>query len=123
MKEVVVTEELVQDPQSKLEELLAKPDLYSGQVIRWRLQKFETQLLERYKIHVSFTSEAGKLLAGMAREEDQQIEVYCQKVFEKFEHALNLLSKASSETPFIFDENAVRNPDAAFEGWIRETYR
>jgi len=123
VKEVVVTEELVQDPQSKLEELLAKPDLYSGQVIRWRLQKFETKLLEQYKIHVSFTPEAGKLLTGKAREENQQIEVYCQKVFEKFEHALNLLSKASSETPFIFDENAVRNPDAAFEGWIRETYR
>lgn len=123
VREVVVTGELVRDPQSKLEVLLAKPDLYSGQVISWKLKKCESRLLERYKIQVNFTPEAGELLAEKAREEDQQIEEYCQILFEQFEHALNLLSKASSETPFVFDENAVRNPDATFERWIRETYR
>jgi endopeptidase Clp ATP-binding regulatory subunit ClpX len=123
VREVVVTGKLVRDPQAKLEKLLAKPDLYSGQVIGWKLKKCESRLLDRYRIHVNFTPEAGELLSEKARQEEQQIEEYCQGLFEKYEHALNLLSKASTETPFVFDEDAVRNPDAAFEGWIRDTYR
>src|SRR5690606_1694525 len=43
VKEFIVDAETVENPLGRLEELLAKPDLYSGQVSGWRLKRFEEE--------------------------------------------------------------------------------
>ena len=123
VKELIVEADLVHNPLRSLQELLASPNKYKGQVTGWKLRKCEKELSEKYGIHVNFTPDAGDLLAQLALEADEQIEDFSLKLFGKYEHALNLLAKSSSGKQFTLDENGVRNPDEAFEGWIRDSYK
>ena len=72
---------------------------------------------------VSFSEEASARLGQEAEEAGKSVLDYCRDMFKSYEHALNLLSKASEGSEFVIDKDSVGNPGAAFERWIRETYQ
>ncbi len=123
IKEFVATRELIEEPGAKLKELLGNPQLYRGQILRFRLGKFERQFLDKYGIEIRFTPEAAELLTEKAGDNGQELVVYCTELFGGYEHGLNLLRKAAGKRPFVVDPEVVSDPEGALERWIKENYR
>jgi ATP-dependent Clp protease ATP-binding subunit ClpX len=118
----VVTEELVRDPQAKLKELLEDPEMYSEQILAWKVGKFEEEVLRKHGVRLSFSPEAVTHLGTEAGEAGKDVAEYCRSIFGSYEHALNLLGKASGDAEFVIDEAALGDPGVSFERWIRDTY-
>ena len=119
----VVTAELVRDPKGKLKELLENPDFYSGRILAWKVDRFREEVLREHGIRLSFTPESVARVGVEAGAAGKDVVEYCRDLFRNYEHALNLLSKASGDTEFLIDEEALGDPGASFERWIRDTYR
>ena len=122
VKELVVTRELVEDPEGKLKELLSRPDMFRERVLQFRLQAFVHEFAERYGIQITLTPGATRLLAEQAQAAGKPIAEYCQELFQDYEHGLNLLSKRAGKNDFLIDEEVVKDPAKNLERWIRETY-
>lgn len=123
VREFVVTREVVEEPQQKLQELLADPTLYRGQVLQFKLRKFEQEFADTYGIQISFTPEAAELLAQQAEAEGVKLDEYCHRLFRDYQHGLNLLRKTSGKDRFVIDREGVMDPAGTLERWIKETYR
>ena len=119
----VVTTELVRDPKAKLQQLLENPELDSERILAWRVGRFEEELMKRHGVRLSFSPEAVARVGNEAREAGKDVAEYCRRLFGHYEHALNLLSKASGDTEFVIDEQALADPGVSFERWIRDAYR
>lgn len=122
VKELVVTRETVEDPEGKLKELLAQPDMFRERVLSFRLQSFEQEFADRYGIRITLTPGAIRLLGERAEAAGQPITHYCQNLFRDYRHGLDLLGKKSDKKRFLVDEEVVKDPAKTLERWIRETY-
>jgi endopeptidase Clp ATP-binding regulatory subunit ClpX len=122
VSEFIVARGLVEEPQTKLKELLAEPTLYTPQIQGWRIRRFEQRIMDDYGLRVTFTPEAIEAAAEKAAQANQGIVEYCEDLFQAYDHALNLLAKSSPDTEFVIDRDAVDNPSEVFERWIRDTY-
>ncbi len=123
VKEFVVSREMIEGPEAKLEELLADPSLYREQILQFRLSRFEEEFEKKYGVRVSFTPEAVQLLAEKAETNGQEFLSYCEELFGNYEHGLNLLRKSSRKDHFVIDRDVVLDPGGTLERWIKETYR
>lgn len=123
VREFIVNEELVRDPAGVLNRLLQQPDLFRPQILQWRVTRFEKEVLQTYGLKVVFSPEAVLRLGEQAQAAGMDLVDYCRRLFKEYEHALNLLSKASPHSEFVIDEAGLRDPGATFERWIRESYR
>ncbi|HLV00535.1 MAG TPA: AAA family ATPase, partial [Acidobacteriota bacterium] len=123
VKEFIVDAETVENPLGRLEELLAKPDLYSGQVSGWRLKRFEEEMMNRYGLRVEFLPEAVEEITRRAQEAGTDTVTYCHQLFSEYEHALNLLSSHGTDGHvFSIDRSVIEDPGKALEEWIRRSY-
>lgn len=123
IKEFVVTERMILDPEPRLQELLENPTLYHGQVLQFQLGKLEEEFTDKYGVRISFTPEAAELLAERAEESGKEIESYCRGLFDDYRHGLNLLRKTQGKDLFVIDRDGVLDPAGTLERWIKETYR
>jgi len=123
VREFLVTEELVRDPEGQLKALLEKPDLFSPTIRKWRIEKVEKEILEEYGVQISFAPEAVEALSAAAEKSGKTVVDEARGIFKAYEHALKLLSKTSRDRVFSINAEAIRDPGPTFEEWIRESYR
>lgn len=123
VNEFVVTRELIEHPEVKLRELLENPAMYHGQVLQFRLRKFEKEFADRYGISITFTPEAAQIVGERAAAGGVDVAEYCNRLFEDYQHGLNLLRKTSGKDMFVIDREGALDPAGTLERWIRETYR
>ncbi len=124
VRELVVTRELIDDPEEMLKKLLAAPDMYHGRVLQFQLKKFEEKFSDKYGVEVSVTPEAAQLLSEKAEADNRDLGSYCEALFGDFEHGLNLLSKNSGNSHhFVIDPSVVQDPAGSLERWIKESYK
>ena len=119
----VVGRELVEDPIKKLSELLQNPDMYRERIMRFQLEKVEERFSENYGILFQFTPEAAVLVSQNAKAQGKELVMYCEELFNDYEHGLNLLRKTLDGDTFVVDEAVIRDPARSLEKRIRETYR
>ncbi len=123
IREIVVTAELVGDPQARLAELLEHPDLFHGRVFRFQLKRFERDFARDQGVRLRFTEAAIDRLSKQAAESGGlTAEQSCSRLFQGFEHGLALLREAPDDHTFVVEEENVENPEKALEGWIRQLY-
>lgn len=123
VREVIVTEELVDDPQKVLRQLLENNQFFTAQVQSWKLHKVSSSLRERYGVSIEFTPEAAQELIQKAEVSGQEPEVYCRELFQTYEHALNLLGQRAASNTYKISSESLQNLGASFEGWIKESYQ
>ncbi len=120
---LVVTDNLVADPEGSLKALLEQPQMFRERVIRFQIQRFEEDFEKEHGIPIEFTPEASELLSRKATEASENILDYCKQLFSSYEHGLKLLEKAPHKNRLVVDPQGVENPGTALESWIRQTYR
>ncbi len=123
VRELVVDETLVGHPSRTLAELLQNPRMFRGQVVSFKLRRFEEEFQQKYGVPIGFTDAAAKRLMAKAEEAGQDTLEFCDELFRNYEHALNLLQQAPKRNQFLVDEDGIDHPEKALETWIRETYR
>ncbi|MBI4444722.1 MAG: AAA family ATPase [Acidobacteria bacterium] len=123
VKEFVVNRETVENPEGKLQELMANPKRDHVQVVQFRLLRLQEEFAAKYGIQIQFTRDAAELLSAKAEEGHQDVLSYCNELFRDYEHGLNLLRKSSGRDSFVIDSSTVMDPAGTLERWIRENYR
>jgi ATP-dependent Clp protease ATP-binding subunit ClpA len=121
VKAFIVTRELVEAPQSALQELLDDPQRCAPRVREWKLKRFGDQIEQRHGVRINFTQAATELLAQEAEKQGKDLTDYVESLFSSYEHALNLLSKSSKE--FEVDKKDAMNPADTLERWIKQAYQ
>ena len=122
-REFIVGEEMVRDPQVKLQELIADPTVYRSRILQFQVGKVEQQLAEKYGVEIKFTPEASQLVAEKAAAAEKDLISYCADLFKDYEHGFNLLRKTAGKTEFVINEAVVRDPAGTLEQWIKEAYK
>lgn len=123
VKEFLVTEAMVRNPIEELEDLLRNPERHRAEIRKSELARFEQDIEDRYGIQITITPEAAEELFQKADASGQEVLDYCEALFQEYEHGLNLLSKSARKKEYVLDVEAVQNPAATLERWIKETYR
>ena len=93
VKEFVVTKEMVEEPEARLQELLDNPMLYHGKVLQFQLRKLEGEFADKYGVSVSFTPEAAELLAERAEESGKDVTTYGRGLFEDYQQRVEFASQ------------------------------
>ncbi len=123
VKEIVVTESLVKDPESSLQKLLKTPHMYQHRVVEFQIRKFTDQFSEEHGIELRFTPEAVQCIAKNSAQAKETVMTYCTALFKDYQHGINLLQKAPNREALEIDAIGVNDPGKAIENWIRENYR
>ena len=108
IKELVVTEAMVSDPEGELNKLLTE----------FYIKKFQKRFLATNGIVITFTDGAIELLNQQARERKQTLEQVCNDLLRDYEYGLRLLNWDQ----FVVDEEIVKNPKERLEELIKKTY-
>jgi ATP-dependent protease Clp ATPase subunit len=121
VRQFIVDGDLVQAPQEALTQLLDEPERCGPQVRQWKLKRFGDDIKKLHGVRLTFTDEAVEVLSRESEKRGQDIREFAESLFADYEHALNLLSKSSTE--FVVDEKDAVNPAATLDRWIKETYK
>lgn len=121
VKEFIVTKELVEAPETALQQLLDNPRRCAPRVREWKLKQFSDRIEDHHGVRINFTSRAAGVLSKEAEKQGKDILEYVESLFSSYEHAFNLLRKSS--TAFEVDEAEAMNPAKTLERWIKEAYR
>ncbi len=108
VRKLVVTEEMVEDPEGQLKNLLTSE----------ALRDFQRQFLASSGIVISFTQEATELLEQMAEASGKNLRDLCDELFKDYEYGLKLLGKQH----FTVDAETVRRPKQTLEELIKRSY-
>ena len=123
VRELVVTRQLVENPQQQLEELIRNPDLFGPRVVQFQLRRFQEELERKFGVRVTFTDEAAQQVYRKARETGKEVAEYCSDLFGSYEHGFNLLRQAEGRKVLVIGPEDVDDPGATVERWVTETYR
>ncbi|HSR68887.1 MAG TPA: AAA family ATPase [Acidobacteriota bacterium] len=123
VKEFVVEADLVEDPQAKLEKLLADPEMYRDRINGFQTVKFAEFFKQKFGIEVTVTREAVEHLKMKASKEEADAEDYLTRLFGEYEHGLNLLRNAEAADAFEITPEVIDQPSQSLDGWIRRSYK
>jgi ATP-dependent Clp protease ATP-binding subunit ClpX len=123
VKRFVVTADLVEDPASKLKEILADSGLEERQVARQLVQEFSRRFQEAHGIKIRFTEAATELLVDEAIARSQSMRDLCATRFKDFQFGLKLITQNSGLQEFVIDRDAVEAPDKVLSEWVVASYR
>jgi len=109
VKKLVVTKELIENPQSELEKLLVKSSM----------KKFQTDFLNETGILMEFKDYAVKEISKKADEQNTDFETVCKKLFKDYGYGLKLLKKDS----FTVTEEVMKDPGLYLDNLITKMYK
>jgi endopeptidase Clp ATP-binding regulatory subunit ClpX len=123
VRRFVVTRELVDDPKSELEKILADPKREELIVARQLVDEFARRFQENHGMKIVFTPAAADLLAREALEKSLHVRELCAQWFKDFHFGLKLISQNSGQQEFTLDTDAVQTPDKVLSEWVVASYR
>lgn len=108
LEHLLITEEVVLDPQKELNQILQS----------YYIKKFQKSFLVRNNIVVTFTDGAISLLKKKAVADQKNLEQACTDLLADYEYGLKLLNWEE----FVVDEKIVNNPKMQLEELIKKAY-
>lgn len=108
IKKLVVTEQIVRNPDTELEILLNEH----------LLKEFQKQFLARTGIVISFTPDAKNEIIALSKRENKDFITKTWELFSSYEYGLKLLNL----TNFVVDKSILDDPKGRLEQLIKETY-
>jgi len=123
VKRFVVTRELVDQPGTELQKILADPGREERLVARQLVDEFARRFREAHGMAISFTPAAADRLVTEALEKSMSVRELCSQRFKDFHFGLKLIAQNSGRTEFVLDADAVEAPDKVLSQWVVASYR
>ncbi len=108
IKKLVVTEELVDNPEKVLENILARDGV----------NRISVEFFEKHGIILEFTDNAVNLIKAKSQKENTTPYEYCQNILKNYEYGLKLIGK----THFKIDQDLVNNYQQFLDDLIKKAY-
>ena len=83
---------------------------------------FKSKFLQQHGIELDFDQEAFEQLCVQAKNSRQSISFICNEIFQSLEHGLNLVKQNTGQKKFAFTNEVLKDPKAALEQWIKQSY-
>jgi endopeptidase Clp ATP-binding regulatory subunit ClpX len=122
-RQVLVTRELVDDPDAALRSLLAQQAQQEREVSRQLVREFAQRFLESHRLELRFTDAAIERLVSLAFEQGTPVRTLCAERFRDFQFGLKLIAQNTSQQSFLIDADAVEMPDRVLSQWVVDSYR
>ena len=123
VKRFVVTAELVDNPQTELQKILADPRVEEKVVARQLVDEFARRFQENHGMKIQFTPAAADLLVTEALDKNLSVRDLCTSRFKDFHFGLKLVAQNSGQQEFTLDTDAVQGPDKVLSDWVVASYR
>ncbi len=120
--EFVVTEEVVENPDTELNRITADDNYNRNAVMREQIRRYETKYFADHDLKIVFDTEAAQAICERAINDNQSIQDICDRILESYQHGLNLIKQNTGQTTFDLTVQVVENPDPILEKWIRDSY-
>ena len=122
VREFVVTAEVIDEPQSELQRIIADANYNRHLVMGEQLRRYEARFRAEHRLEIRFDDDATALLCERAIANGQTVAQVCDALLESYQHGLNLIKQNTGRSAFTFPKAVVENPDTVLEAWIRESY-
>jgi endopeptidase Clp ATP-binding regulatory subunit ClpX len=122
IKGFVVTEEMVDDPVEELKKLLDDPGENKRLIARELIKEYEEEFMDKHGIRLEFSAEAVDLINEKAIAEGTHVKLICDKIFEDYEHGLNLIKRSTGRSEFIITKEVVEDPSGTLNKWFKKYY-
>jgi len=123
VKRFVVTKELVDDPITELQKILADPRQEERIVALQVVDEFARRFRENHGMQIKFTNAAAEMLVDEALKSNQSVRELCASRFKDFHFGLKLVAQSSGQKEFVLDIDAVQAPDKVLSDWVVKSYR
>lgn len=120
--ELLVTKELIQEPQATLAAILerAGADNHNS---KKEILLFEEDFKSRHGMRISFDAEAIRFLISESTARQIPIYMLCEELLMSYEHGLKLIQQNTGQQIFILTIDCVKTPKPTLERMITESYK
>ncbi len=123
VKRFEVTRDLVADPKSGLDALVAERAREEKVMLEGIVHEFASRFGASHGLVLRFTGEAAAALVQEASSAGRPVRDWCAERFRDYQFGLKLIAQNSGQREFLIDEAAVRAPDKALSEWVVASYR
>ncbi len=117
-----LTAELVDNPEEVLGKIQESAKINQLHEMDAALSAIAEDWSKRFGIQISLQPEAARLLSQKALETGSSPQEIFSQTFKDYEHGLSLIDKPQGTQHFEITPDAIRNPRAALDQWIRANY-
>jgi ATP-dependent Clp protease ATP-binding subunit ClpX len=122
VKELALTEELVDNPDKVLNDILKVARVHQLDAMDLELKSIAEEWSQKNGIQIHLQPEAARLLSTKALDSGDKLEDVFANIFKDFEHGLNLIRSSQDVQQFEITPDVVNNPRATLDQWIRTYY-
>jgi endopeptidase Clp ATP-binding regulatory subunit ClpX len=123
VKQIVVTQVVVDDSRSALKALLAEQAQQERAVMKQVVHEFAQRFRESFGLVLTFNDDAAEYLVSLAQEQNKTVRDLCAEKFKDFQFGLRLLSQSTAQTEFTIDRAVIDAPEKALSEWVVASYR
>ncbi len=117
-----VTAEMVEDPDSALQDICARVYDQQTQELRQEIHAFAEKFSTQTGLSISFNQKAEDALVELSQQQRQPVQEICEYKFKDLEYGLRLISRNTGKTSFTIPKAAVEAPDKVLSKWITNSY-
>jgi ATP-dependent Clp protease ATP-binding subunit ClpX len=122
IKEVLVTEPVVNNPEKELHDLLNNPE-YDRHLARMKsISKFENDFQKIHGMGIEFSDAAATKICELVIKSNNSINDLCLEMLTSYEHGLKLVQQNTGQSKFNLGLDVVETPQFALEKLIQESY-
>jgi ATP-dependent Clp protease ATP-binding subunit ClpX len=120
IRTLIITKELIKNPENTLQELLKNPEDKDTKFWEYRLDFFENSYLENKEIFIKFDNDVRATIIKETKA-GKKLDDICFKILEKFELGLNLIKRKKPKRQFLITEQVIQNAEKHLEVWVKES--
>jgi endopeptidase Clp ATP-binding regulatory subunit ClpX len=122
VKNIELTEKLVDKPDEVLAEILEDDRAEQLAEMEIQFKSIAEDWSKKNGIEISLHPEAARLLSQKALQSGDKIEEVFSETFRDYEYGLNLIRQTQGIQQFVITPDAIRDPRATLDQWIRAYY-
>lgn len=117
-----LSREEVLHPQAALKQLLREEHSEKSKEVRQSVRHYEEAFLQQSGLRIEFSPEAIEAVNQIVCERDESTEKVLNTLLTNYKYGLELIKKKKSRNHFLIPREAVENPNALLDQWIKEAY-
>jgi endopeptidase Clp ATP-binding regulatory subunit ClpX len=117
-----LTDDVMRNPSSALEALLANAHTDSNSDPREAIARCCDSFLKTYGLSIAFTEEAMSFLQEQSKHFGKTLRATCDIHLKDFNYGLPLIARNSGKRHFLIDLPDLQDPDATLSLWIQQSY-
>jgi ATP-dependent Clp protease ATP-binding subunit ClpX len=117
-----VSAELVREPKRVLDRLMAEGHKLEAQTLEAGVRRFAEKFKNEHGLEIVFDEAAVRRLVERAHAERMTMDDLCAHLFKDYQFGLSLIQKNTGRKTFVFDAEAIDEPDKFLSGLVVQSY-